>query len=217
VEKVYRIAGWTVLVAAALVAILRIVAIRWWQVPSQSADPELAASIAPSLEGGDWVLSWRLTRPGKGDLVVCPDPDDPSNIVMGRIVGETGDKVSIDGQDVLLNGVKPSIEYNCTEQTFSLVDPDTTKEVQVFCDMEDIGDKLHMRAHNRLLRTTKARHFEKTVEPGRVFLLSDNRVHPFDSRHFGTVDRQSCKETVFFRLVSERGFFDHARRLNYIR
>lgn len=216
-EKIYRITGWTVLVVVALVVISRVVALRWWQLPSQAADPELAASLAPSLEGGDWVLLWRLTRPGKGDLVICPDPDDGSNIVIGRIVGETGDSISIDGQAVLLNGSKPPIEYNCTEQAFSLTDPDTTQEVKIFCDMEEIGEKLHMRGHNGLLKAHKARRFEKVVEPGKVFLLSDNRVHPFDSRHFGTVDRQSCSETVFFRLVSARGFFDHARRLSYIR
>lgn len=216
-DKVYRFTGWTVLVMVALTAILRIIALRWWELPSLSADPELAASLAPSLEGGDWVLLWRLTRPGKGDLVVCPDPDDPSNVVIGRIVAESGETISIDGQDVLLNGSKPGIEYNCTDQTFSVVDPDTTQSVDIFCDMEEVGDKLHRRGHNAHLEKNRSRRFEKTVEPGRVFLLSDNRVHPFDSRHFGTVDRQSCKETVFFRLVSSRGFFDHARRLTYIR
>ena len=208
--------AWFLLVVGALVAMLRIVAIRGWKLPSRAADPELVASIAPTLDGGDWVLSWRLTRPAKGDLVVCPDPDDPGNIVVGRIVADGGDTVSIDGQAVLINGTKPEIEYNCTEQTFSLVDPDTSAEMEVYCDMEEIAEKLHMRGHNSGYATKTAR-LERRVEPGRVFLLSDNRVKPFDSRHFGTVDGQSCKETIFFRLVSEKGFFDVARRLTYIR
>jgi signal peptidase I len=216
VEKVYRIAGWTVLITAAVIVLLRLVALRWWQLPSQIADAELAASMAPSLEGGDWVLLWRLTRPGLGDLVVCPDPDDPSNIVVGRIAAEENDTISIDGQAVEINGVRPHIEYNCTEQTFSLIDPDTTKEFEVFCDMEEIGEKLHARGHNGNAKFTKRR-YEKKVEPGKIFLLSDNRVQPFDSRHFGTVERSSCTETVFFRLVSERGFFDHKQRFSYIR
>jgi hypothetical protein len=82
--------------------------------------------------------------------------------------------------------------------------------------MEEIGEKLHMRGHHASLQEKKGR-LERRVAPGSVFLLSDNRVKPFDSRHFGTVDRQSCKETIFFRLVSERGFFDAPRRLTYIR
>jgi hypothetical protein len=42
-------------------------------------------------------------------------------------------------------------------------------------------------------------------------------MHPFDSRHFGTVDRRTCTEKVFFRLVSKDGFFDAANRLSSIR
>lgn len=214
-EKVYRYVGWTLLVTAALVVLLRTVAIRWWQLPLQSVDAELAASIGPSLQGGDWVLLWRLTQPSKGDLVMCPDPDDPTNVVIGRIAAEGGDLVSMDGQAVLLNGAKPEIEYNCTEQTFSLIDPDTVKQVEIFCDMEDIGDKLHMRGHAGSMN--KKGRYEKRVEPGKIFLLSDNRVHPFDSRHFGTLNRDQCKETVFFRLVSNAGFFDQPNRLTFIR
>ena len=81
--------------------------------------------------------------------------------------------------------------------------------------MELIGDKLHMRGHDSSERL-KAR-FERRVEPGKIFLLSDNRVHPFDSRHFGTLERSRCKETVFFRLVSNEGFFDQPNRLSFIR
>lgn len=215
-EKVYRIVGWTLLVTAAVIGLLRIVAIRWVQLPSRGVDAELSASVAPSLEGGDWVLLWRLTRPGLGDLVICPDPDDTSNIVIGRIAAEGGDTVMIQGHTLLINDNKPLVEYNCTEQTFSLIDPDTEKDLEIYCDMEELGEKLHMRGHNAKLKV-KERRFEKTVEPGKVFLLSDNRVRPFDSRHFGTIDRQTCTETVFFRLVSEKGFFDGERRLTYIR
>lgn len=215
-EKVYRFVGWTALALLALIAVARLVALRWWQVPARGVDPELAASIAPSLDGGDWVLLWRLTRPGLGDLVVCPDPDDPTNVVIGRIAAEEGDLMSIDDQLVVINEMRPDIEYDCTDQAFSLADPDTTKDVEIYCDMEEIGEKLHMRGHNGSIKS-KRRHFEKRVEPGKVFLLSDNRVHPFDSRHFGTLDRASCTETVFFRLVSEKGFLDHERRLTYIR
>lgn len=216
VEKVYRYLGWTVVAVAVAVAALRIFALRWWQVPPSDRDAELSASIAPSMAGGDWVLLWRLTRPGLGDLVVCPDPDDPSLVVIGRIAAEAGDRVVIEGQGVRINEQKPHIEYNCTEHAFSLSDPDTEKTVELFCDMEQLGERLHQRAHRASLDKS-GRRFEKKVENGKVFLLSDNRVHPFDSRHFGTLERASCTETVFFRLVSEKGFFDQERRLTYIR
>lgn len=212
-QKVYRFLAWSLLIAGLLVGILRLTALRWWQLPMN--DPELAASVAPSLSGGDWILLWRLTRPGQGDLVLCPDPDNPTNVVIGRIAAEAQDEVVIHGQDVLLNDRTPDIEYNCTERMFSVVDPDSLETEEIYCDMENINDVLHKRGYSTEKR--KRRSFKKRVESGQVFLLSDNRAHPFDSRHFGTVDRSSCQETIFFRLFSKDGFFDVANRLQAVR
>jgi signal peptidase I len=186
---------------------------RWWQVPL--GDPELEASIAPSLRGGDWVLLWRLTRPALGDLVVCPDPSDPTNVVMGRIVAEANDQVVIQGTDVQINGKPFNVEYNCTNRSFTVVDPDSLKEVELYCDMEDVGGALHMRGYGEAKKD--AAKFAKHVGPSETFLLSDNRAHPFDSRHFGTLDRRTCTEKVFFRVVSKKGFFDDNSRLTTVR
>lgn len=212
-QKVYRILAWMALGLALLTGVLRFTALRWWQLPTD--DPELAASIGPSLRGGDWVLLWRLTRPGLGDLVVCPDPDDPSNIVIGRIAADAFDKVTIHGQEVRVNDSVFEVEYNCTDRMFSVVDPDSLEEEDLYCDMENIGDVLHMRGYAR--DTRQRRKFAKQVDSGQIFLLSDNRAHPFDSRHFGTLDRHACTETIFFRLFSKDGFFDVESRFEAVR
>jgi signal peptidase I len=213
VSKVYRLIAWVILIGGIITFALRITALRWWQVPPN--DAELGASVGPTLRAGDWVLLWRLTRPSLGDLVVCPDPDDPTNVVMGRIVAEAGDQVTIHGQKVLVNDKQFDIEYNCTERMFSMMDPETQNEVDIFCDMENVNDVLHMRGYEAEER--ERRKFATRVESGKVFLLSDNRAYPFDSRHFGSLERLTCTETVFFRLVSEKGFFDVNNRLDYIR
>ncbi len=54
------------------------------------------------------------------------------------------------------------------------------------------------------------------VEDRQVYLVSDNRFYPFDSRDFGTLPRESCSETVVFRLVSRLGFGDVTARLRWI-
>ncbi|MBC7172693.1 MAG: hypothetical protein H5U40_09715, partial [Polyangiaceae bacterium] len=42
---------------------------------------------------------------------------------------------------------------------------------------------------------------ETSVPDGRLYLLSDNRVHRGqDSRSFGTVDATSCRGTIFMRF-----------------
>lgn len=212
-QKVLRFFLWLTIVVGALIGILRATALRWWQVPNN--DPELTASLAPTLRGGDWVILWRLTKPGEGSLVVCPDPDDPTAVVMGRVAATQNHTVSLLGPEAKIDGVTPQIEYNCTNLKLTVINPDTLKPVELSCDMEDIGGRLHERAHGKPESTPRA--FEKTVGPGQVFLLSDNRVHPFDSRHFGTVPVDSCRESVVFRLVSNEGFFDVANRLDYIR
>ena len=61
--------AWVALFAGILIGLLRVVAIRWVQVPLD--DPELSSSLAPTLAAGDWIILWRLTRPGFGDLVQC--------------------------------------------------------------------------------------------------------------------------------------------------
>jgi signal peptidase I len=213
VQGLSRFLAWTLLICAGLVGVARATALRWWHVPI--GDPELEASIAPSLRGGDWVLLWRLTRPGLGDLVMCPDPSDSTNIVMGRIVAEANDQVLIQGTDVQINGKNFDIEYNCTERNFTVVDPDTLKEVELFCDMENVADSLHQRGYGP--QKKDAAKYAKQVGSGQIFLLSDNRTHPFDSRHFGVLDRRTCNEKVFFRLVSAKGFFDSTHRLTTIR
>lgn len=212
-EKLLRFLVWLAIVLGAVVGILRATALRWWQVPAN--DPELSASLAPSLRGGDWVVLWRLTKPGVGSLVVCPDPDDPSAVVMGRVVANQGQTVSLLGSETKIDGATPHVEFNCSELKLTVINPDTLKPVELSCDMEEIGGRLHERAHGKPESTP--RQFDKSVGPGQLFLLSDNRVHPFDSRHFGTVPADSCRESVVFRLMSDQGFFDVANRLDYIR
>jgi len=213
VQKLTRFLVWSLVVVAAVVGALRATAIRWWQVPP--TDTELGASIAPTLRAGDWVLSWRLTKPGLGSLVQCPEPDDASAIVIGRIVAREGQTVSLLGPDLRVDGKAYPIEYNCTEKKLTVISPDTLKPVELACDMEDIAGRLHMRAHG--VPETTPRPFQAMVPSGEVFLASDNRVHPFDSRHFGTLPEKGCRESVFFRLVSRDGFFDVEHRLDYIR
>jgi hypothetical protein len=57
---------------------------------------------------------------------------------------------------------------------------------------------------------------QATVPNGQVWLVSDNRQFPWDSRDFGPVQRTTCTETVFFRLVGKGGFFDVSSRNQYI-
>lgn len=203
-----------ILTLAMLVGCLRLVAIRWWQVPLDDVD--LSSSLAPTLSPGDWVLLWRLTTPGVGALVMCPDPEDATNWVIGRIATlgdaqvrvEKNGNLSVSGQRIVANEA-------CRESKFVAEHPNTGSEVKMECAIETIGGIHHPRGTKRDARLYP-HEVDEEVEPGRLFLVSDNRLMPFDSRDFGTLDPQTCMERLFFRLGGAKGMGDVETRLSWI-
>lgn len=201
--------------ASVLVGIARAVAIRWWQVPDD--DPYLEASIAPTLRGGDRVLLWRRTAPMFGDLVVCPEPGKPDRVVIARIAGVDGDTVEVKGTNVFVNGRRARTEGSCAESPFRVVDPDprTSDPVEQPCEREELGSRVHLRGN--AIASRPLADVKMAVGEGQVFLLSDNRLFPYDSRDFGLVERATCTEKVVFRLTGKAGFGDVQSRLTFIR
>jgi signal peptidase I len=195
-----------------LVGAARLVAIRWWQVPDD--DAMLGASITPTLRPGDWVLLWRGTPPAFGALTVCPDPEDDSRVVIARLVGEEGDTVTIDGARVIINDHEALTETSCKDIKFKVNEPTNGSEVEQFCNLEAMGGVLHMRGElaglRQPLKTTRK------INEGQIFLVSDNRAYPYDSRRYGSIERDTCKETIFFRLTSAKGFTDTDSRFTYV-
>lgn len=213
-RKVVRFLVWVAVAIGIVVGLARATAIRWVRVPS--GDPYLEASVAPTLRGGDLIIVWRLTQPKFGDLVMCPEPDASDRIVIGRIVGDEGDKVKVVGVKLEVNGRQAETETACDPMKFTAVHPTTSAEIEQRCDIEAVAGHSHMRGGISGEKVLPAP-IDTTVEDGKVYLVSDNRLLPYDSRDFGQVDRSSCTETVIFRLVSAAGFFDAASRFTFIR
>jgi signal peptidase I len=81
--------------------------------------------------------------------------------------------------------------------------------------MEVVGSRTHKRA-NASAKVAPLP-VEAEVPEEKVYLVSDNRQFPYDSRDFGPVDRATCKETVMFRLLGAKGFGDAKTRFEFIR
>lgn len=213
-RKMFRFLFWVALTLAIVIGFLRLTMLRWWRVPSN--DPYLTASISPSLRGGDLILLWRLTKPGFSDLVLCPEPKQPNRVVIGRIAGVGRDEIEVNGADITLNHKRQVVEGNCPERTFTEKDPGTGFAVEQSCSIEDLGGSTNFRGE--LTQASVQPADVKTVVPdNQVWLVSDNRLFPYDSRDFGAVPRETCTETIFFRLVGAGGFFDTSTRNQYIR
>ncbi len=203
---------WSLIALGVILAFLRMTAIRWWKVPV--GDPYLEASIAPSLRGGDWVLLWRFTRPALGALVLCPEPKHPERVVVGRMLGEERNELKVDGTHVFVNGRIQPKERDCVIDRFK-VTPPSGGEVELRCSMEEASGVLHARGEAEATAELPA--YEVRLNPGEVVLVSDNRRFPYDSRDYGPVERATCTDTVFFRLIGAGGFFDASRRFQYVR
>ena len=214
-SNIIRFGVFFVVIIGALVGVLRLTCLRWWQVPVD--DPDLAASIAPTLRAGDWIILWRATEPSFGDLVLCPDPEEPAEVVIARIAGEPGDHLAIDTTGRLeINGSRITSDSSCNVPRITVEHPRSGEEIELRCDIEQMGGRYHQRALVPPKAPLKPIASKREVEADTVYLISDNRYLPFDSRDFGPLPKASCGETVIFRLVSRLGFSDVPARLSWI-
>lgn len=216
---VLRALVWVALALALIVGVARAFALRWWRVPAD--DPQIEASIAPTLRGGDLVILWRLTEPDIGDLVLCPEPARTDNeggrIVIGRIIAEAGDDVEVKDGRIFVNKRPLLTESACPEDaTFRVYNPATDLEVEQHCSIERIGATAHKIGKRSSMVSAPPDQPTLEVGRGQVWLASDNRLLPYDSRDYGSVSRSECTETVVFRLVSEDGYFDVGARFSII-
>jgi signal peptidase I len=210
-SKLLRGVFWTVVFVVVIAGICRAVFLKPWTIPDETP---LSSSVAPSLFGGDVVLMLTRGTPGFGDLVRCEDPEDPQKFVVGRIVGLPGDTVETKDRELRVNGKRFDSTTMCAEPIVTVKHPVSGSDVELHCDQIDLGGREHYRGYS-----DKTQLFVPTrtlVGAGMVFLLSDDASYHDDSRDFGTVPLDSCKERIFFRVVPKEGW-DHPHRMTYIR
>ncbi|APR84007.1 Signal peptidase I [Minicystis rosea] len=211
--KSLRTLLWTVVVLGAIAGIARLLIVDAWTIPV--GNPNFAISTEPTLSEGDLVLMLTRGEPGFGDLVRCTDPEDPTGFVIGRVAGLSGDVVSSNGRSLTVNGKRFESEMACPEPTTTVVHPVSGEEVVLSCDQVQMGGRLHYRGATSKREITTPT--QATIGAGMLFLLSDDRSYPHDSRTFGTVPAASCKSRIFFRVFGKGGWADDKRRLSYIR
>lgn len=210
-RKLLRGLLWTAGLLALLAVALRLTVLDVWTVPD---DPRLVASIGPTLQGGDVVVVLTRGTPGFGELVRCPDPDEPQKFVVGRIAGLEGDLVETQGADLTVDGKHYTGQSACPKSSFTVPHPTTGSEVKLACDVVEMGGGWHYRGSDPKPFQVGKTHTD--VGAGMVYLISDDRGFHDDSRDFGTLPRASCKQRIVFRLWGKAGWSDDEHRLSYI-
>jgi len=208
-----KLVVWLAVIGGGIAALLRATCMRSWTAPTD--DALLSLSIMPTLEAGDLLLLWRAGTPAYGELVRCPDPEAQGRFVIGRILGEQGDRIVAELGSITVNDKIIGSRRACQPSQLSVFDPTTGEAFDLTCEIEEAGGIEYTRA--RATRPApQPTPFRVTVPSGHVFLASDDRHYHDDSRDFGTVRKDTCQERIVFRLWSARGWFDEGRRMALI-
>ena len=172
-------------------------------------DAVFTTSIRPTLMAEDKVLVQRGRVPAYGELARCMNPIVSGAYVVGRVFGSAGDRVEVTDGVIVTNGKALAARHGCPHVV--VAHPVTEALVTMTCNAAETGawsfeyltqPETNGGAHNAL------------VEPGKVYLVSDNRLMHEDSRDFGQVEASTC-EHIVFRLWGEH-FTDSSRRFNIL-
>lgn len=183
-----------------------------WTIPLD--DPMLVVSVEPTLSAGDVVVvTRRMGEVQRANMLRCVDPQEPRRFVVARAYAAFGDRFEISGEIPAVDGRHVPSPRACDASSVTLTNPMTNEAEELGCAIEEYAGTTYetMRARVRPEPPTKP----PTMEPGRWYLVSDNRHMHLDSRDYGQIDPTTCQHVVF-RLASKAGFGDTKRRLSVI-
>jgi signal peptidase I len=200
----------TTIAVAVLIALgIRALVIEPFRIPSESMLPTLLVGdhlfvnkfvYGAKIPFTDWRLPG-LREPRRGDVVVFEVarqgggiypadryPDLPRDRFVKRIVGMPGDTIEVSGRVVMMNGAP--LDHRDLDATF--VDA-TGHSLQ--SEVEMLEGRPHAVLEDPAASPRDFAPFR--IEPGRYFMMGDNRDHSNDSRSWGTVRFEEFKGPAF--------------------
>ena len=154
-------------------------------------------SMVPTLVAGDVFVVSTVSLLGRGDVAVCENPDDPTELVALRVIGVPGDEIAFWRNHVKLNG--EVIQH-------SVVDPilyaDRTSSEEMEYAVNIAEEYLGGRDYNvALMDRAGGKELSPVVVPeDHFYVAGDNRNMSVDSRNFGTIPIESCVGKAVFLL-----------------
>jgi signal peptidase I len=210
-RKIVRVLIWVALICGVLAGIV-LAFFEPWTVPGD--DAQFAVSIEPTIGVGDVLLVTRASSASDGALVRCTDPDAPGRWVVGRVIGRTGDTVAFSKGSMYIGGKIPTASLACDPPVVRLKNPATQEDEDFQCGLEEFAGSTHAALRSSsvsgVMRDSTAQ-----VEPGKIYLVSDNRILHLDSRDYGAVAPGTCQHIVL-RFWGTTGWGDARKRLTVL-
>ena len=166
-----------------LIAIIAVAAIKYFLIQPFIVN---GASMEPNFSDGNYLLvdeiSYRLSQPERGDVIVFKAPTNPAVYYIKRVIGLPGEKIEINTDSVVItNGKHPN--------GFTLQEPYL----------------------ENALKSNPFGNIVMTLKDNEYFVMGDNRSNSLDSRRWGPLVRNDIVGVVRARLwpVSQFSFFSN--------
>lgn len=156
--------------------------------------------MAPTVQPGDMLLANRLaSAPTRGQLVLIEHPQEHGRLLIRRVVGLPGERVTAAKETPAVNGTSAS---RTVLRELVLLDPGQ-KELP----MKLVEETLLGVSYQVLKDPTRRSVDPKPVALGSAayYVLADNRNHGTDSRTFGPVPADHIRAVITHRVSAGPG------------
>lgn len=183
-----------IVIAIVLALTIRTFVVQAFKIPSGSMEPTLLIGDHILVNKFIYGISipfidkkfLQFTTPERGDVVVFIYPMDESKDFIKRVVAVEGDTVEIRQKKLYLNGRTVEDPHAHFTDSTLYSGPDSTARQR-----DNFGPK--------------------TIPPGNIFVMGDNRDRSLDSRFWGFVDINKVRGKAFMIYWSWKSFFNDFR------
>jgi signal peptidase I len=129
------------------------------------------AVMTPDAEKGDTAVIFRFSTPEKNSVVALRNPLDNDRVLIRKVIAVPGDSVELRGRILYIN--------------------DTATPLPVASGPAHTPEHPQIFSHRDTMAMVK-------LGTGEFFVMSNTFDHPFDSRYFGPVKKDSIIGTVVY-------------------